>query len=155
MKYFKLLTLTALISLTTTSTSLAQASEGNVHLSGYTGVLLANKAKNIDFLAGLEANFFIEDRFAFTVGYDFYSLDNGNSRSNLSSIAMGSRIYPTDYFFLRYKTNLNTKFNSVNDFMLGGGYDIYIADNIFVEPILDYHLIRKGFGIRFALGILL
>ncbi len=158
MKLLKLSVL-ALIMLATTSTELfAQASEGNVLINAYSGGLVRKSTNNtteattVDFLLGLETNFFIEDQFSFTIGYDHYFINGGG---NTPSIGIGSRIYPTEYFFLRYKTNLNTSFNGVNDFMLGGGYDFYMNDSFFTEVNLDYHLINRGFGVRFGIGLLL
>lgn len=159
MRLIKLSMVVVILSLfTNTGTVCAQPSEGNVLITGYAGGLIrasndpTDEGASTDFLLGLETNFFIEDQFSFTLGFDHYILNGGG---DLTSIALGTRIYPTDYFFLRYKTNLSTQFKNVNDFIMGGGYDFYLNDSFYTELNVDYHLVARGFGIRLGIGVFL
>lgn len=135
------------------SFSFGQANEGNVLINVHSGLLMyRNQATNdidVDVPAGLEANFFLEDKITLTLGYEHLF----NAETN--SIGLGSRFYITDYFYARYKTNINSDFKSLNDFMFGLGNDFYMNDSFSFMVQGDYHLVTRGFGLRFGVGFLL
>lgn len=124
--------------------------EGNVLITGTTGGVFPKGGDgkvDPDFLLGLESNIFIGEKITTTVGLDYYV------QANSTSLALGTRLYPTNSLYFRYKTNLNTNIKWVNDFMLGAGYDYFLSDGFVLEIGGDYHLISRAPEIRFGLAI--
>ncbi len=124
--------------------------EGTVLITGTTGGVFPKGSDgkvDPDFLLGLETNVFIGQRITTTIGLDYYV------QANTTSIGLGTRLYPTDNLYFRYKTNLNTNFRWVNDFMLGAGYDYFLSDAFVLEVGADYHLMSRSPEVRFGLAI--
>ena len=90
---------------------------------------------------GVEAQYFMANRFALTGGLEFIEKDLGGSA--------GFRFYPINPVFLRMRGIL--KDNS--DLALGMGYAIGMGNNWRLETMVDYFTVSSGFAVRVGLAV--
>jgi hypothetical protein len=133
----KILFLFGLISLLAISDSKAQW-----RLAAGIDVLSTPFFENIPkYRFGVEAQYFMANRFALTGGLEFIEKDLGGSA--------GFRFYPINPVFLRMRGIL--KDNS--DLALGMGYAIGMGNNWRLETMADYFTVSSGFAVRVGLAV--
>lgn len=133
----KILFLFGLISLLAISESKAQW-----RLAAGIDVLSTPFFENIPkYRFGVEAQYFMANRFALTGGLEFIEKDLGGSA--------GFRFYPINPVFLRMRGIL--KDNS--DLALGMGYAIGMGNNWRLETMADYFTVSSGFAVRVGLAV--
>jgi hypothetical protein len=133
----KILFLFGLISLLAISESKAQW-----RLAAGIDVLSTPFFENIPkYRFGVEAQYFMANRFALTGGLEFIEKDLGGSA--------GFRFYPINPVFLRMRGIL--KDNS--DLALGMGYAIGMGNNLRLETMADYFTVSSGFAVRVGLAV--
>jgi hypothetical protein len=124
--------------------------EGNVLITGTTGGIFPKGSDgkvDPDFLLGVETNWFVGSSITATVGFDYYV------QANSTSLSLGTRLYPTNSLYFRYKSNIDPDFSHVNTFMLGLGYDYFLSDAFVLEIGGDYHIDSNSPELRFGLAI--
>lgn len=95
--------------------------------------------------AGVEANYFLINRFSLTCGADIW-------QPGPVSFVVGGRIYPSEHFLLRGRGFINL---AGGDFAAGAGYTYQIVDKWNLEPFVDYYFIQKEFAIRIMITYVL
>ncbi|WP_226389604.1 hypothetical protein [Penaeicola halotolerans] len=94
---------------------------------------------------GLEGNYFVTSNFTFTGGVDFWS------QGPNSSIIIGSRFYPIEPLFLRFRGLLRDN----SDIALGAGYQVPISYRLRLEGMADYYMNQRELGLRIGLAFLI
>lgn len=91
---------------------------------------------------GLEANYFIHDKFSTSAGIEIWS------REALSGV-VGFRYYPDENVFLRMRGLLGA-----NDLSIGGGFAKPLSEYIRMEALTDFYF-EGSFSIRLGFAYIL
>jgi hypothetical protein len=89
---------------------------------------------------GIEANYFIERRFAVGAGVELWTKQK-------NSFVMGARWYANENIFLRFRGLIGA-----NDAALGAGWSKALNETLRVEAIGDFYLNSSQFALRAGVG---
>lgn len=91
---------------------------------------------------GMEMNYFIVNRVAFTGGFEYWQ------KPDLFGASVGARFYPISPVFIRMRGILAAE----SDFAIGFGYAIKLNRDWRLELMSDYFAVNQDFAIRFGIG---
>jgi hypothetical protein len=98
--------------------------------------------------AGIEANYFVANPIAVTLGYERWS-EQGDA------IALGYRAYMLNTLFLKVKPLINLPNTRVVDLNLGAGYNYPLSRHVALEFVTDYYFSTRQVAGRAGIAIVL
>jgi hypothetical protein len=120
---------------------LIEANTGNAVL-GSTGFSFASQDGNSEYNLGLDGGYFIMDDLALKVGLGYGGFKNDFTDGNVLSYRLGAKYYVMSMIPVTLDvTGASVKDAEENPMWLGigGGYAIFLGDNVSLEPGLRYN----------------
>ncbi len=132
-----------------TNEARAQGRAGHFMISAAADVYKTDNVKPFGkYQAGIEANYFVANPIAITLGYERWADQH-------DAIALGYRAYLLNTLFLKVKPLVNLPDTRVVELNIGGGYNYPLSRHVALEFVTDYYMTTRQVAGRAGIAIVL